>query len=389
VHGAEALAESYDSEMAFSYVSGEVSTYSGGTRISLSMADTESFDASLEPLEWHADDITHPATLFVVFVYTPSLNGMFIFQLLTESTQTGSFVTTKKLTIVDLESGQPSTYLVYVLTVILAVVTFLMELRRIMGCPKRCTFEEERDRCSCWTFVFLLTPLCVFLGFAVFSARYSLGADDVVQLDGTGTIMPTSITDLYNLTILDYYIMLINLLVLVMMNLLFFRYLLMYFPLLSYLATMVFKLVLPLLFTAVFIALAFMVVSVFLFLMYSTQSPSFRNYVFTTMMTITFAQGGFGDWFSLYESYSTIWTLLIVFGFLTIALVLNSVTAAIMLSHKKEKDLFQNYSYHPFWASQKSKHTASKKEFNPATIGYDFSDKDGVPKRMDGLERAK
>uniref|UniRef100_A0A7S2IEF8 Polycystin cation channel PKD1/PKD2 domain-containing protein n=1 Tax=Alexandrium andersonii TaxID=327968 RepID=A0A7S2IEF8_9DINO len=197
-----------------------------------------------------------------------------------------------------------------------------------------------------------------------------------MELDpATNSLTQASIESLYQVTNLDYYNRLINLAVLVLLNALLFRYLLMYFPQLSFLTAMVSKLVKPLWYTFLFLAAAFLVFATFLYVMYSAQNNDFRNFVVAVAQSVKFAQGGASNWYELYTEYATLYTIVNLIGFIVIQLMLSNVPLAVMLSHKKEKDLRQNYSYHRFWAGEISRMGKGRGEFNPALINE--KEKDG------------
>merc|ERR1712050_484985 len=96
-----------------------------------------------------------------------------------------------------------------------------------------------------------------------------------------------------------------------------------------------------------YICFSLVAFSLFFYVMYSTKVDLFRNIGATLISTIRFAQGGFMDWYSLFQLQPIMWVIIMTIAFVTLTLVLNNLAAAIMLSHKKEKDLFEHYSYHP------------------------------------------
>lgn len=355
----------------FSYVTGEVSSYFGGQETVVGLQNVSTFDSSVATMNVAVDDTSTPARMFIVVVYSPSLSGLFVYQFLVEATRAGRLFATRKLVVINLGLQHEASFSISTSCILLAAMAFGMEVRRIMGCPKRCTFEQRRERCSIWTFIFLLMPLAMLLSFSVFAARFvTATSDGIMVLDPTtNTLTNQSFDNLYKLYSLDYYYRLINLAVLVFQNLLLFRYLLMYFPHLSFLTAMVTKLMTPLWYVLVFLLTAFVAFGCTLYVMYSAQQGDFRNFIVTLAQTIKFAQGGVNSWYKLYAEYPTLYTVVHMIGFTVIQLMLNNMALAVMLSHKKEKDLRQNYSYHRFWAAEISKKANGKEEFNPATIG--------------------
>jgi len=354
---------------AFTYTHGEVSVYHGGQQTLIDRHNTTAFMDSVSVMFRQAADVTTPARMFVLFVYTPSLNGVFVYKLLLESSLAGGLIATRKLQVINMEMDHRSAFSMYTFCIVLACICFCMEIRRILGCPKRCTFEHKTDHCSCWTFIFLLVPIAMLISFTVFTARFVSSTDMGMELDPvTDSLTQASVESLYQHEVLDYYNRLINLAVLLLLNSLLFRYLLMYFPQLSFLTAMVGKLVKPLWYTLVLTIVAFLVFAIFLYVMYSAQHEQFRSFILSFAMALKFAQGGISDWYDLYSEYATLYTIVILIGFVVIQLMLSFMPLAVMLSHKKEKDLRQNYSYHRFWAAEISKMGKSRGEFNPATF---------------------
>lgn len=361
--------ESLMTDDFFTLVSGEVSSYYGGSKTLIDTENATTYNDSVSGMLQHAD-VNTPARMFMLFVYTPSLNGLFIYKMLVENTLSGGLLASRTLQVLSLDLNYEASFSIHVTCITLAFICFLMEVRRIMGCPKRCTFENKRDHCSCWTFIFLLVPIAMVVSLAVYSARFVYVSENSMEMDlVTKSLSNTSIENLHEMHTLEYYNRLMNLVVLVLLNMCLFRFLLTYFPQLSFLTAMVGKLVKPLWYTFIFLVLSFLVYSSFLYVMYSAQNASFRNFVVTIAQAIRFAQGGVSDWYELYSEYATLYTIVNLLGFIFIHLMLSSMPLAVMLSHKKEKDLRQNYSYHRFWAAEISKMGKSKGEFNPAFIG--------------------
>jgi len=363
-----ALIESWQPENNFTFFAGEAATYVGGERHVIELTNGSTFDSTIGEME--VADSTVPARLFMIFVFTPSLNGLFVFKMLVENMHSGGLVTSRQLSVIRLAGGRAFIFAAAVLAIVLALCCFFLEVRRIMACPKRCTFERERTRCSCWTFVFLLTPMIMLLALSIFWARSDQASNnDIVQFDpDTGSLSELSVTSLFTLTALDYYYNLVNMLVLLALNVLFLRYMLMFFPALSFTATMVKKVVRPLTMVFLYCVLALCLLASCLYMIYATKVAQYRNLVVSLIQVIFFAQGGQRDWYTLWEESPALFTSLLLVSFIVIHLVLGKMAAAVMLSYKKEKDLRQNYSYHRFWTTEVSKKGKTKAEFNPARI---------------------
>jgi len=370
--------QGYSPDSQFSYVTGSMTSYSGGTRASVVIKDAATFDASLASLL--ADTPTDAsAMVYLAFFYAPDVSSVYVYQMLYEDTLSGRLIATLRYLVIELEQPEPYEYAIWVLTVVLAIAVFAMEIRRILACPKRFTFEQERDHFSGWTLGFFLLPVLIFIGFMINSTRTLNKANDILKLDADNMITREAVNKLYQLYSLDYWMDRVKLAVLVVQNVLFVRYTLMYFPFVHFLTKMVVKITKPLLFTLFFLVCGFTVLGVFFYVMYCTSSGRFYDIPSTLMETVLVAQGGITNWQPLWELHSGLWTLVFFTGFVVISLILQNVTLAVMLSHKKEMDLCANYSYHPFWATA-AIGKREKQEFNPSTIGWIFDDEGGEPK---------
>mmetsp|Transcript_28805 Transcript_28805/g.89632 ORF Transcript_28805/g.89632 Transcript_28805/m.89632 type:complete len:937 (+) Transcript_28805:140-2950(+) len=353
----------------FTYSRGEVSSYYGGSQTIIMTNNATDFTRTVAAMTINAADVSTPARKFLLFVYSPSLNGVFVYRMLVENSQTGGLVASRKHIVINLDPSFEVSIIVYSVCIAMAIIVLAMEVRRILGCPKICTFEQTRDHCSCWTFISLLVPIAMTSAFAVFLVRYNGASDKMLQLGSDQSLSDESIGSLFTQVQMEYYGRLLNMTVLAFLNVLLFRYALMYFPQLSFLKTMVAKLVKPLWYTTLFLVVAFTAFTTILYVLYSTQEKSFRDMVISFCQAIIFAQGGFHGWQGVYSVYPTLFPIIMTLGFFIIQLMLKNVALAIMLSHKKEKDLRQNYSYHRFWAAEISKKGKSKEEFNPAMMG--------------------
>merc|ERR1719160_2429678 len=116
--------------------------------------------------------------------------------------------------------------------------------------------------------------------------------------------------------------------------------------------------------------------------MYGQFSYEFRDPLATTMATAHFAQGGFRDWTELYWQYPHLWRVLVTVAFIVFSLILRNLPIAVLVSHRKEMCLRENYSYHPFWTGQPNVPDKNGLvTFNPARGGWRWDKKDPyVPK---------
>merc|ERR1712048_386240 len=296
--------------------------------------------------------------------------------MLAEKTLSGSYVTSTRANVISLERTDPLLDTCYPITIVFSIACFCMELRRILGWPRLGVIIDERDRCRKSTFVHFFLPLVCIGSYILYEVRYVEGADSLVTFNADKQIDKATIDNFYKCELLDKYLLAANLLILFMFNGLFFRYLLMYFPQLAFLSEMVGKLTKPLFFLLVIVGLFLFAFATLLYGFYSTKVEFYRNGLVAIISLFRFAHGGLRDWKALSEDNSIMYPVVMLVGLVFLTMVLNTMPIAIMASHKKEKDLYENYSYHTFWASERSKEGKDPKDFNPATIGLDPRDMD-------------
>jgi len=377
----EAFVQSYDPGNDFTYIVGDANAYFGGSVTTFNMTHREGFDATID--QFLAASATGPARLVNVIMYVPSLRGLVVIQLLAENVLSGSLITHVKQSSTHMDGPTDYVYAIYILVVLLSFTTFLMEVRRILGRPKRWSFEDHRDPCSGWTCIFFLLPVLLMATFVLVATRQSQDIDDLIKpvpesITENGCQLQAGVVEaIYSVMLQDVYILRMKLGTLVFTTLLFFRYLLMYFPQLSFLAAMVLRVLKPLLVTFTFIVGALVSIGSILFATYSTTHYGFKNVQLTMIQTLRLTMGGNEDWFGLYLEAPALFLIVECLAFVCVTLILNNMALAIMVSHKKEKDLHENASFHPFWTAARSKAMASKdpRLFNPATAGEDFSKK--------------
>jgi len=357
---------------AFSLMHGSIGEYAGGRKVVANLTDDEGFRASIVPLI--VSEHSAPALSTAVFAYLPSLNGIFVMQLLLENTYAGSIRTLVKRKVIH---TSPSTVLpmtLYIITVAITFFVFLLEVRRILGFPF--FHEGKRDRCSWVTVLYLVLPVMLLLSLVVFTIRTGPTMSFLIEFDASGaSLTGESMDHLSSLGVVDYYILILNLVTLLLFNILFVRYLLLYFPQLSHLTLMVKKVFPPLLTNLVFLFVTLFAVGIGAFALYSDRSYAFRNGVSTMLAMLLFAQGRIQSWYTLYGMHETVFLIGLCFSLVLVTLILNHLPVAIMLSHKKEKDLYENYSFHQFWTNERSK-VKDAQDVNPATVGKDFTDRD-------------
>jgi len=358
----------------FSYAHGKIGAYFEGARSFLNVSNgTEAFRQSLESFTLSTGDpftFQGSAQQITTFVYGATTNAIFIFHFLVENRLSGGLATTlhKDVFQLDLEPVESHVYLL--LACALAVVLLLMELRRIFHCPAACTFEEERSKCSIWSLLFLVLPALIL----------SISCLMLVQDTFTGNLLQAgrkSDGELYDylwLRIkLDRSRLTIVVITLFLFNALMLKYLLLHFPQLLSATQIVKKLAAPMITVLILICVTVFSFGVFLYTVFGTAFSAFEGVATTWLNVVLWSMGYIKDWQAYYRFQPALWTFSIFIALCLIQLTLNVLPAVIMLSHKKEADLVENYSYHAYWASERSKNSG-KKSFNPALVGWDFAD---------------
>eukprot|EP00746_Dinoflagellata_sp_MGD_P057489 gnl/MRDRNA2_/MRDRNA2_24761_c0_seq1.p1 gnl/MRDRNA2_/MRDRNA2_24761_c0~~gnl/MRDRNA2_/MRDRNA2_24761_c0_seq1.p1 ORF type:complete len:722 (+),score=59.99 gnl/MRDRNA2_/MRDRNA2_24761_c0_seq1:254-2167(+) len=373
---------SYEPENAFSLASGKISSYVGGERIPINTTLPQGFESSIAPVDPAWNDPELRAVMYVIFVYSPTMHGLFIYNMLIEYSVAGNMITTLKYINLDLRTPSSLEVLIYVLVIILSFGVFLLELRRILK-PE---FEDEKERCTVWTFIFLVLPVEFITSFALRSIRQgtdpSLHMNKIIVDGSRSVIDDEDYSALHLMHVYDYYWNMVNLICLITLNMMFFRYLLTYFPQMLYLTQMVQKVVSPLATVVIFTAIAFGCLGMWFYSMFGQFIYDFRDPMATTMATAHFAQGGWRDWMSLYWYYPHLWRVVVAVSFIVFSLILRNLPIAVLVSHRKEMSLRENYSYHPFWTGQPNVPDKNGKvTFNPARGGWRWDKKEPyIPK---------
>jgi len=154
-------------------------------------------------------------------------------------------------------------------------------------------------------------------------------------------------------------------------GLLLIRYLLLHIPTFQILAQIVNRLKPTFCMILAISLVALLCIAVIMKTIYGEVAEDFKDLEGTTTTIILYAMGNFKNWELLYAFEPTVWTFTMLLVFCVIQLGLNSLPIAVMLSFKKEGDLQENYSYHPFWSAEKSRSrdASNSSSINPARIG--------------------
>lgn len=386
---------------AFSYVSGQISSYLGGLQYNFSVASAEDWLSTIN--DFLPSSSAHnniPAKLITLVSYVPALDSLLLTQFLTEFTPSGPLITTTKRVPVALDDGLDYEVAFYVLCILLAFVILLSELRRITGFPQRCYYEENKDKVRVWTAIFLIVPVLLIialamrlnrLGVSINLTNFSNFNDDNLEPNEhrvpsflsksvafSWTAAENVMYEVQNLIFLDNTVLMLNLTNFTLMVLLSVRYFLMYFPEMTATTMMVHRVAKPLAVTFFFLVCSFAFFGMMFYLILGDSIYGFRNWMSTMLATVQFAHGGLKNWRDFHISFGWAWWWLMTAAFLVFVVNFNNFAIAVLISHKKEAELHRNYSSHPFWQTMHREHmqAGTSSRMNPALVGYDFTYKD-------------
>lgn len=166
----------------------------------------------------------------------------------------------------------------------------------------------------------------------------------------------------------------LQLLVLVLQLGLVWHFSLMFLPQLQSLSEMVKKITKPL-FSLVLIMLGIMFVfNYFLVALFGAYMPECSTIVDSVITLFAMALGGLEHWEKFYKVSPTGWIVLVGFFVVVVSRIMTRLAVALMVSHKREKDLYENHSYHQAWVRERRRLNGTKLEdINPADVGWDFS----------------
>lgn len=387
---------------AFSFISGEVSSYLGGQAHTFnvsSLANWQTSVAEFLPSYEGYDHLQPPAKLINVLTFVPALSGLVVSQFLTEFTPSGPVATTQRITLVDMDPGAPWQVAFYQVCIVLSLVVLFLEIRRITGLslPFIKFFEEKKESFGFATIVFVLVPVLLLASFFIHLRKMGDQqsildlSNDALSDEEPSNLFPAFMakSSAYEWTVseklmrdlqlriwLDKVSMVVDLVIITLMMLLSFRFALVFFPEMKYTTMMIRRVTMPVLVTLLMNIFAFAGFAVLLYLTFSDHQFAFRNWLTCIMSLMSFAHGGILKWETLYRQYAWTWYFLVVASFFIFTLNLNNVLIAVLVSHKKEAELQKNYSSHPFWQVLIRENMQSggggSKQVNPALAGYDF-----------------
>lgn len=367
----------------FSSVTGQVGHYTGGTKHVFNTTNDESWYNSTRAFLTSVNASKAPARMVAVSIFSASLNEIYIIQKLAESTYSGAHVMTSESIVIDFSKVDTLRATATGVLIVLTFACFLMELRRVLGRPKRFFFEAQRSKAGLTTSAFVLLPIMILALFGLHIQRHTAMIENALTLSDDGTLSDESIDKLAVLEKLDRANTGLEVATLIMFNMLFFRYATMYFPFMVFFSQMVMKLTKPLLTCFLLLALALLCFVAVLYTMYSPSVYELSNLLSAIVGSGLFGASGLRHWQRLYEEYPILLPITMSLAYVIVKLAFGNLVIAIMASHKKERDLFENYSYHPYWATERSRQTKDPKDFDPALVGWDFTKKEPVEGNKD------
>jgi len=379
---------SWTSDQPFSYVTGKVTSYDTGNRSSLLVTNgTQDFEQSLfqavgVPYSNGNDEVYEFADVahdWLLIFYLPTMNSLIFQHFIVESTFTGSLKTSTSFDVTPLDPESNEAAVMIILSGLCTILLILMDIRRLLHWPKRLTFEEERTRCSCWSVLILFLPMMIFaeLGIALTVDAQKLEVLDVLESGDEGRILQ-GLDGQFRLRATQNTTMTITWVCFILFLI---RYLLLHVGPFNTVAAIAQKMSSSMWAVFLISLCVLFVVGVMLKTAYGDMQRDFSQTESLIITTAMYAMGTFSNWEDLYFFEPTLWTLTSIVVFMAVQLFLNSLPVSLMLSFKKEAALNENYSYHPFWSAQRSssRDNSNSNNFNPATIGWDFTGKEPQP----------
>jgi len=366
----------------FSFFQGETGSFIDGEQYNFSITNSLDFASTSQSFASKNNDSTTTVALLVsTTVLAPDLGGLVIFQASVEFTQAGTLIPKWKSQFVDLNPSSPSGEVAHIIPIFLSHVCLLMEFYKCSGC--RC--PGCRCMCSIWICLHMVLPILFLVLFAVYTMKFN--ANPLVFGDGY-VLDSTSMEDCYSMALLQYVWKGLALGCIMLCNILLAKYFLMYFPQTEQLTIMVRKVFRQLMVVLMFLFCFQVMFSLWFYSMFSNYVSGFRNILATYLTTMEMVLGTYGSWQHDVQN-TLLLRVILVSLFVILSLILRNLPIAVMLSHKQELDLRSNYTYHPFWLEKKSSVVSSgsdqEPEFNPATVGWDFSGKEAKEVESESL----
>jgi len=375
--------ESLAASSTFSYMVGQMTTYTGGTEVLINMTTEEDYLASVAEFQASMLEQDDVARMFVLYVYSPSMHAFIVYQLLVESTLSGGVLPSVQKHIVNLNSPTDQWYVLWTMVILLAFLMLLMELRRITGWPKYLSREAPEDRGGCtsitfWVLLLLVIPMGILsIRIAVhtktedhFASNSSLLEDNQLTEESKHLV--------YEILTVAQSQKTLEMVVLFIFVLVFWECAIHFMPQLGSVHEMVLKIRKPLMSGILLIICAFFVFEFFMLALFSSRLHQCSSIWRAITTLLAMAMGGLPNWVEFYHVSPEGLVFLVGVFVLFIPRVLNKVSIAMFVSFQREMDLYEHHTYHRFWnQARRNKAEAVKswpKDFNPAEAGYSFKD---------------
>lgn len=381
--GISMWSQSLNPNSKFSFVVGEMSSYSVDTKdpdaeSTISEQDDASYLASVAKLKEPMNEQDDVARMVVLYIYSPSINGFMIYQLLIENPLSGTFLTRVHKYAINLERPTPEWYTIWSIVTMFALAILLMELRRILGWPKRLSHEAEEDRghFSCSTILVALLFFIPVVVLALHSNVIDSASEKQVQFINSTSVVrlsDQSMKALYLFSIISHVDKTLQMIVLMIFQLLLWKFALMFLPQLQATSDMIKKLVKPMLAGVLFIILILAVFLMFFMALFSNRMYECRNIIDALLLLLQMAIGGVPRrWQEYFKTEPVAWTALSGAFIVLLHRVMKHISIAIMVSFKHEKDLYENHNFHKFWVDKMRQKKMKAEDFNPAEAGWIF-----------------
>eukprot|EP00927_Polykrikos_kofoidii_P084266 TRINITY_DN8830_c1_g1_i1.p1 TRINITY_DN8830_c1_g1~~TRINITY_DN8830_c1_g1_i1.p1 ORF type:complete len:786 (-),score=93.86 TRINITY_DN8830_c1_g1_i1:431-2788(-) len=357
----------------FTSFAGVTTVQYNGDSSFLNTTDEKAWNESIQAFRMSTSTSNAGAKMIVVFVFNPSINSVAAVRLLVENTMSGTLLTEKRTDNIALSDRGSAAWLGYILAIILSTASFIMQLRTIVGYPKSCATEKLEQ----FGYVPLLVPITMLVNLVIELLRRIKDINTIVTFSGN-EMSGSEANDFLSVIALyqrfDGVLFFSRMLTLMLLSITMLRYLIDYFPMQDQLHVVAEKMWVPLAISFFLVCFMFLCLGVLLYSFHSTNEIDFKNILLTFLSVVRFASGGLNDVESYVRYYPTVvWLIFATVSTVAIKMISVALPIAIIVSYKKEKDLFESYSYHPCWAA-KRKSLKDVGNFNPAKAGKDTSE---------------
>lgn len=350
-HIATLVASQWLKGEAFGVFDGKVSAYADGEKSYLPLNTTDIVNNE----EWKAILVDEPllqtdvrALRVLALVYAAAVEGLVAVSVGIESTAGGMIIPNVKTQIIDLNDMGSTDTINYGVLITCSLGIFLMEIRRWM-CPEN---ADEAEQPKLWWLVHLAVPIMISVSFYIRKMATGEAVGDLLYKLITARRHPEAMMTLFRYASYDSYWIITMIITLLLLNSLFFHYVLFYFKNLRVLTSTVARLFLLLLWTFIISGLIIACFAFILYSMFGSVSDQYRTPTRALLAAVSFAHGSFQEHATLMERYNGAWIGLMLVCWILLGLVMKNLAIGIFVSFGRDFMLRSNYQYHPFWAHQ-------------------------------------